>query len=106
MIEVLLDSPIVFCWGISVLLPIFYWLLFGFGSKLHGIGLRFFDTALRSIILSETIGLAGSLITTVLVPESASMVVVVALWASPLVVITAYLSQMLRRAIETTQYQS
>ncbi len=103
MMQLLLSEPVVLCWGIGVVISLIYWLLFSPGSKLAGMGLQFFDTAPRSIILSEAIGLGGSIINVIFVPESTWTVIFLALWSTPLIIVTAYLSQILRHSIESHQ---
>ncbi len=103
MIQQLLYEPIVYYWGISVMIHPLYWMLFSHGSKLEGIGLRFFDTAVRSIILSETIGLGGTIISIMLAPENTLTLILLALWVTPLIVVSVYMSQRLRYTIESRQ---
>lgn len=94
-------DPLVYWWLFCILLPLFYWLLFSYGSRFHGIGTRFFETAPRSIVLSEAIGLGASIIKIVLIPDNLLSTLFLIFWSTPLIVMTGYLSQMLRHAIES-----
>ncbi len=80
-------DPLVYVWVFCVLLPFFYWLLFGYGSGFYGIGRRFFETAPWSIVLSEAIGLGASMIRTLMIPDSLLSTLFLGFLSTPLIVV-------------------
>lgn len=97
--QVLLDDLTACWWSISVLINPVYWMLFGRASRFEGFGLRFFDTPLRSIVLAETIGIGGTTCNVLLGLETPFTMMFMILFATPMVIISAYFSQGLRKAI-------
>ena len=90
-------------WAISALLPVYYWLLFGATSKYEGIGLRFFETRTKTFISSEGIGILGTLVNLILVPEDALLILLMPIFMIPLFIITTYGGHELRHTIEDQQ---
>ena len=97
LIQILLTESIVYWWSISVLIHPIYWLLFGPASRFEGIGVRFFDTPLRSIILAETIGIGGSTINVLLGINTPFTMIFLTVLMTPIVIVSAYLSQGLKK---------
>jgi hypothetical protein len=90
-------------WAIAVMLPIFYWLFFGAASKDEGIGLRFFDTRVRTFITSDSIGLIGSLLLFILGQGDILFLFFFPICVTPYVLITTFISKELRYAIASHQ---
>lgn len=81
-----------------------YWLLFGPGSRFEGFCLVYFDTPLRSIILSEAIGIGGSTINVLLGVNTPFVMIFLAVVMTPIVIASAFLSQIIRHSM--IQHQS
>ena len=103
MISITPTDVIAYCWSIGALLPIFYWLFFGAASKYEGFGLRFFETRVRTFITSESIGIIGTLVYFTILQTDALMLLFLAIFALPYVIIATFLSQELRFAIAKYQ---
>lgn len=105
MMQTLSIDILVGFWTISVLIHPVYWLTTGPNSKLEGVGIRFFDTPLRSIITSEIIGIVGCVISLILDIENLSNVVFIGLFSTLLVIMSVLIAHIMREPLRQEQYR-